>query len=220
MRCIVTAGPTYEPIDQVRRLTNHSTGRLGTGLAKRLAADGHEVILLRGIMATYTESIESLDTRIFTTTDDLAEKLKQLAEESPNTLAVFHAAAVSDFCAGSVFQRKSNGKLIPVNNGKLSTRDGKLLLELCPTQKIISKLRSWYKKAQIFGWKYEVDGNRLATIGPAKRQIDENETNACIINGTAYGDGFGLLKKGSETAKHLDNTKMLFDTLACLIKSD
>ncbi|MBE87224.1 MAG: DNA/pantothenate metabolism flavoprotein domain protein, partial [Verrucomicrobiales bacterium] len=196
MRCIVTAGPTYEPIDQVRRLTNHSTGSLGTGLAKRLAADGHEVILLRGIMATYTESIESLDTRIFTTTDDLAEKLKQLAEESPNTLAVFHAAAVSDFCAGSVFQRKSNGKLIPVNNGKLSTRDGKLLLELCPTQKIISKLRSWYKEAQIFGWKYEVDGNRLATIGTAKRQIDENEINACIINGTAYGDGFGLLKKG------------------------
>ena len=219
MRCIVTAGPTYEPIDQVRRLTNHSTGRLGTGLAKRLATDGHEVILLRGIMATYTESIESLDTRIFTTTEDLAEKLKQLAKESPNTLAVFHAAAVSDFCAGSVFQRKSNGKLIPVNNGKLSTRDGKLLLELCPTQKIISKLRSWYKKAQIFGWKYEIDGNRLATIGPAKRQIDENETNACIINGTAYGDGFGLLKKGSETAKHLDNTKILFDTLACLIKS-
>ena len=77
MRCIVTAGPTYEPIDQVRRLTNHSTGSLGTGLAKRLASDGHEVILLRGIMATYTEAIESLDTRIFTTTDDLAEKLKK-----------------------------------------------------------------------------------------------------------------------------------------------
>ena len=36
MHCIVTAGPTYEPIDQVRRLTNHSTGQLGTGLAKHL----------------------------------------------------------------------------------------------------------------------------------------------------------------------------------------
>ena len=55
MHCIVTAGPTYEPIDQVRRLTNHSTGQLGTGLAKRLAADGHEVTLLRGRAATHTE---------------------------------------------------------------------------------------------------------------------------------------------------------------------
>ena len=199
MRCIVTAGPTYEPIDQVRRLTNHSTGSLGTGLAKRLASDGHEVILLRGIMATCTEEIESLDTRIFTTTDDLAEKLKKLAEEFPDTFAVFHAAAVSDFCARSVFKRKSDDKLIPLKNGKLSTRDGKLLLELCPTQKIISQLRSWYKKAQIFGWKYEVDGNRLTTFDKAEKQIEENKTNACIINGSAYGNGFGLLKKGNET---------------------
>jgi phosphopantothenoylcysteine decarboxylase/phosphopantothenate--cysteine ligase len=80
VRCIVTAGPTYEPIDQVRRLTNHSTGKLGTNLAKHLADDGHEVILLRGKMATFTEVIESLDTRIFTTTDDLAKKLKQIAK--------------------------------------------------------------------------------------------------------------------------------------------
>ena len=219
MRCIVTAGPTYEPIDQVRRLTNHSTGSLGTGLAKRLASDGHEVILLRGIMATCTEEIENLDTRIFSTTDDLAEKLKKLAEEFPDTFAIFHAAAVSDFCARSVFQRKSDDKLIPLKNGKLSTRDGKLLLELCPTQKIISQLRSWYKKAQIFGWKYEVDGNRLTTFDKAQKQIEENKTNACIINGSAYGNGFGLLKKGSETLNHLDNTKMLYDTLASLIKS-
>ena len=219
MRCIVTAGPTYEPIDQVRRLTNHSTGSLGTGLAKRLASDGHEVILLRGIMATCTEEIENLESRIFTTTDDLAEKLKKLAEEFPDTFAIFHAAAVSDFCARSVFQRKSDDKLIPLKNGKLSTRDGKLLLELCPTQKIISQLRSWYKKAQIFGWKYEVDGNRLTTFDKAQKQIEENKTNACIINGSAYGNGFGLLKKGSETLNHLDNTKMLYDTLASLIKS-
>ena len=170
-------------------------------------------------MATCTEEIESLDTRIFTTTDDLAEKLKKLAEEFPDTFAVFHAAAVSDFCARSVFQRKSDDKLIPLKNGKLSTRGGKLLLELCPTQKIISQLRSWYKKAQIFGWKYEVDGNRLTTFDKAQKQIEENKTNACIINGSAYGNGFGLLKKGSETLNHLDNTKMLYDALASLIKS-
>jgi len=38
MNCIVTAGPTYEPLDDVRRLTNFSTGRLGTELANFLAA--------------------------------------------------------------------------------------------------------------------------------------------------------------------------------------
>ncbi|MDC0316648.1 DNA/pantothenate metabolism flavoprotein domain protein [Verrucomicrobia bacterium] len=219
MRCIVTAGPTYEPIDQVRRLTNHSTGKLGTNLAKHLADDGHEVILLRGKMATFTEVIESLDTRIFTTTGDLAKKLKQIAEEFPNSLAVFHTAAVSDFYAGSVFQKKTDGTLIPLKKDKLSTRKGKLLFELCPTQKILSQLRSWYKEAQIFGWKYEVVGDRLATICQAQKQINENDTNACVINGAAYGEGFGLLKKGSETATHFDNAKMLFNALANLINS-
>jgi phosphopantothenoylcysteine synthetase/decarboxylase len=48
MNCIVTAGPTYEPLDDVRRLTNFSTGRLGTELANFLAARGHKVILLIG----------------------------------------------------------------------------------------------------------------------------------------------------------------------------
>jgi hypothetical protein len=48
MRCIVTAGPTFEPLDQVRRLTNHSTGRLGSELTHYLAECGHELTLLIG----------------------------------------------------------------------------------------------------------------------------------------------------------------------------
>ena len=59
----------------------------------------------------------------------------------------------------------------------------------------------------------------MATICQAQKQINENDTNACVINGTAYGEGFGLLKKGSETATHLDNPKILFNALANLIKS-
>src|ERR1017187_6048830 len=53
MQCIVTAGPTYEPLDEVRRLTNFSTGRLGSELVNFLAARGHEATLLIGQQATY-----------------------------------------------------------------------------------------------------------------------------------------------------------------------
>jgi len=53
MHCIVTAGPTFEPLDEVRRLTNFSTGRLGTELANFLTAQGHEVTLLVGETAAY-----------------------------------------------------------------------------------------------------------------------------------------------------------------------
>ena len=217
MHCIVTAGPTYEPIDQVRRLTNHSTGQLGTGLAKRLADDGHEVTLLRGRSATHTEMPEGVGFQQFTTTADLAEKLERLARAESGAGAVFHAAAVSDFAVGQIFRRADDGQLKPLNVGKLSTRDGDLLLELKPTPKIIASLREWFAEALLLGWKYEVDGDRDSVLGQGKMQIVENQTNGCVVNGPAYGNGFGWLSN-DHPAEHLADKAELFNKLAGLAK--
>jgi len=213
MHCIVTAGPTYEPIDQVRRLTNHSTGQLGTGLAKRLADDGHKVTLLRGTLATHTEQPVGVELQLFTTSADLAEKLERLAKVD----AIFHAAAVSDFAAGQVFRRTDEGKLEPLNQGKLGTRDGDLLLELKPTPKIIASLREWFAEALLLGWKYEVDGDRDSALGQGQTQIVENQTNGCVVNGPAYGNGFGWLSN-DHPAEHLADKAELFSKLAGLAK--
>ena len=43
------------------------------------------------------------------------------------------------------------------------------------------------------GWKYEVEGLREAVIEKASRQIFVNQIDACVANGPAYGDGFGLV---------------------------
>jgi len=211
MHCIVTAGPTYEPIDQVRRLTNHSTGRLGTGLAKRLADDGHEVTLLRGRLATHTDRPEGIELQEFTTTADLAEKLERLAKAN----AVFHAAAVSDFAAGQAFRRADDGHLEPLHQGKLGTRGGELLLELKPTPKLIARLRAWFAEAILVGWKYEVDGDRDAALGQGRMQITDNRTNGCVVNGPAYGDGYGWLPAEGQ-AEHLPSQAVLFDKLTAL----
>ena len=208
MHCIVTAGPTYEPIDQVRRLTNHSTGRLGTHLAKRLAEDGHEVILLRGCLATYNEIAEDFDLQEFTTTADLAQKLERLAKAD----AVFHAAAVSDFAADQVFRQTADGQLEPLHQGKLGTRDGELLLKLKPTPKLIASLREWFPQALLVGWKYEVNGDRNAALHQGRMQITENRTNGCVVNGPAYGEGFGWLGIEGQ-AGHLPTQAGLFDKL-------
>ncbi len=213
MHCIVTAGPTYEPIDQVRRLTNHSTGQLGTGLAKRLADDGHKVTLLRGTLATHTEQPVGVELQLFTTSADLAEKLERLAKAD----AIFHAAAVSDFAAGQVFRRTDEGKLEPLNQGKLGTREGELLLELKPTPKIIASLRDWFAEAFLVGWKYEVDGDRDSALGQGQTQIVENQTNGCVVNGPAYGNGFGWLSN-DHPAEHLADKAELFNNLAGLAK--
>ena len=217
MHCIVTAGPTHEPIDKVRRLTNHSTGRLGTGLAKHLTGDGHEVTLLRGRSATDIEQPEGVDLQLFTTTADLAKKLDRLAKAEPVAGTVFHAAAVSDFAAGQVFRRAADGQLEPLKQGKLSTRDGELLLELKPTPKIIARLRELFPAALLVGWKYEVDGNRDSALGQGRSQISGNQTNGCVGNGPAYGEGFGWLGSDGQ-AEHLAGQAELFAKLASLAK--
>jgi len=48
MKVIVTCGPSYEPVDQVRRITNFSIGELGVRLCNELARAGFEVFCLKG----------------------------------------------------------------------------------------------------------------------------------------------------------------------------
>lgn len=197
MRCLVTAGPTFEPLDKVRRLTNHSTGRLGSELALHLADAGHDVTLLIGQQATWKAVAPSARVETFTTTDDLRLRLRALADEGWD--AVLHAAAVSDFTFGKTFRRGDHGDLHEVHSGKLSTRGDALLVELLPTAKIIAELRGWFPRATIVGWKYEVEGTREQVIEKASRQIFENQTDACVANGPAYGQGFAIVTPdGSE----------------------
>src|ERR1700692_235080 len=93
MNCVVTAGPTHESLDDVRRLTNFSTGRLGGELANFLTARGHGVTLLIGQQATYCGERRAQSVQTFTTTADLRERLRALSQGEIG--AVFHAAAVS-----------------------------------------------------------------------------------------------------------------------------
>lgn len=210
MNCIVTAGPTFEPLDDVRRLTNFSTGRLGTELANYLAARGHNVILLLGEQATYAGERRAKRVEFFSTTTDLRAKLKALSAKKAD--AIFHAAAVSDFSFGRIFAPDATSKLVEIKGRKISTRQGKLLVELLPTLKIIAELRGWFPRAKIVGWKFEAEGKRADAIAAARRQLDECRTDLCVVNGAAYGEGFGLLGKKGEPA-HLPSPPLLFDAL-------
>ena len=215
MQCIVTAGPTYEPLDEVRRLTNFSTGRLGSELANFLAARGHEATLLIGQQATWRGERHARRVETFTTTANLRDRLQALA--SPAVGAVFHAAAVSDFAFGKVWCQPPQGAPTELKTGKLSSREGTLLAELVPTPKIIADLRQWFPKARLVGWKYEVEGGRAGVIRLAEQQIAECRTDACVANGAAYGAGFGLVRADGQFA-HLPDTAALFAALEKFIR--
>jgi phosphopantothenoylcysteine decarboxylase/phosphopantothenate--cysteine ligase len=215
MKCIVTAGPTYESLDDVRRLTNFSTGRLGSELAAFLIERGHEVTLLLGEQATYRNEHQPGEIQTFTSTENLREKLQALAVGDAQ--AVFHAAAVSDYKFGRVWVRSPGGEMVQIKSGKISTRDGALLAELVPTPKIIAELREWFPNARLVGWKFEVEGNRAEVIRLATNQIMECKTDRAVANGRAYGDGFGLVA-ADDSHVHLPDKPALFSALEKFIR--
>jgi phosphopantothenoylcysteine decarboxylase/phosphopantothenate--cysteine ligase len=216
MNCIVTAGPTYEPLDDVRRLTNFSTGRLGTELANFLAARGHKVILLIGEQASYSGERRAQHVVTFTTAADLRAKLKALAPKGVN--AIFHAAAVSDFAFGKIQARSPSGEWTEIKSRKISTRDGPLRAELVPTPKIIAELRAWFPAARLVGWKFAAAGGRADAIMAAKQQIADCATDLCVVNGPAYGEGFGVLRPDGKMA-HLASAPLLFATLEKIMRA-
>ena len=216
MRCIITAGPTYEKLDDVRRLTNFSSGRLGTELANFLVSRGHHATLLVGDQATYGGERRAQTVETFSTTASLHARLQELAAQSVG--AVFHAAAVSDFTFGKIWLRSSRGELTEIKAGKISTRQGTLLAELVPTPKIIAELRALYPAAKLVGWKYEVEGDRAGVIRIAQQQLTQCLTDACVANGPAYGEGFGLVT-GADGCAHLDDAAALFEALEKMLRA-
>ena len=213
MNCIVTAGPTYEPLDDVRRLTNFSTGRLGTGLANYLTARGHKVTLLIGESATYAGERKVQLVKVFSTTADLRAKLKSFSgKKNKKVDAIFHAAAVSDFGFGKIFAQNAAGEFVALKaSRKISTRAGELLVELVPTPKIIAELRGWFPQTRIVGWKFAANGGRAEALRAAKKQIADCATDLCVANGPAYGKGFSVVSADGQ--KYFAATAGLFAAL-------
>jgi len=190
-RVVVTCGPSFEPIDEVRRLTNFSTGELGILLSNALASAGYDVVCFRGVGATCSRPIEGARVFPFATNAHLLTGLETLPEREAVT-AVFHTAALSDFRLKSV--HRDDGTEVAAL--KLPSREGDLTLRLGPAEKVISHLRSLFPVSRIVGWKYELNGSRTDALRAAVRQIDENRTDVCVVNGRAYGAGFGFIEPG------------------------
>lgn len=190
MKIIVTCGPSFEPIDEVRRLTNFSTGELGVTITNHLTHLGHEVTCLKGTQATFPERVRAETVLHFKTTDDLARMLQDFSQLTVDV--IFHAAALSDFKVAEVRDAENR----PLVSKKIPTTHREILLRLVPTAKVLPQLRGWFPKARIVGWKYEAEGAMDEAIDKGFAQIESARTDACVVNGPAYGPGYGFCAKG------------------------
>ncbi len=187
MRVIVTCGPGCEPIDQVRFISNFSTGELGSLLASMLQDSGFEVICLRSRLATYPlgKNIKEIP---FSSNEELAAIFQHLAT-TEHIGAVFHAAALCDYRVAKI-----TGINEPILNlEKIPTNIGPLHLTLEPSLKVISKLRTWFPKARLIGWKYEVSGSREEACTKAQQQVSKYQLDASIANGPATKGSFDIM---------------------------
>ena len=181
--CVVTIGPTREPIDSMRLISNRSTGDLGTHLALSLHGNGHPVIALRGLGSTSDPTpLKEAGIQVipFDTTQELQEALESISRGQIRG-TIFHTAAVSDYF------------LPDAGAGKIPTDGGTLTLALEPTPKLLPRMTGWFPGAKVIGWKFEAGGTREEALAAGRRQISNCGTHACVVNGPSYGEGFGLL---------------------------
>lgn len=212
MKVIVTTGPSYEPIDEVRRITNFSSGELGLLLANALARAGCEVFCLKGAYATSPIPFAKGQLVGFTTNDDLHEKLVRLAGEH-EIAALFHVAALCDYKVARVEDERGAWQ----SAAKIESRAGALTLFLEPARKVIAGLREVFPRAVLVGWKYELNGSRSDALGKVWRQIRECRTDACVVNGRAWGAGFGFCEP-PDSVLELADKKAVADFLVSWVQ--
>lgn len=94
MNILLTAGPTYEPLDPVRFIGNRSTGKMGYALAEAFAAAGHAVTLVSGPTALPTPMHPAIQT---VRVETAAEMHAAAAEAAPAAQIWVFAAAVADY---------------------------------------------------------------------------------------------------------------------------
>ncbi len=173
-RILVTAGGTTEPIDEVRHLTNFSTGRTGHQIALSLQEQGYPVTLLQ---SEYSSAYEGIQNPIrYSTTKDFAEKIKRELVNHDYDY-VIHAAAVADYHVETI--TNGQGELVP-GTSKIQG-DSPLFLKLAPNPKIIRELRTWSrnKKMKIISFKL--------TTGPESSLKLESYDSEWIIHNDLKG---------------------------------
>jgi len=177
-KVVVTAGPTHEPVDDVRFVGNRSSGKMGAALAEAAASAGAEVTLLAG---PGTPAVASQVRRVEIGT--AADLERELAEASREADAVVMAAAVADFRPAARAP------------GKLSRRDGNgaLTLALVPVPDLLAGLARARRSDRPFlvGFAAETSGGETLAAR-AKAKLQEKGCDAIVANDvSAPGIGFG-----------------------------
>ncbi|MDK2978593.1 MAG: phosphopantothenoylcysteine decarboxylase / phosphopantothenate---cysteine ligase [Bacteroidales bacterium] len=173
-RILVTAGPTYEPIDPVRFIGNYSSGKMGYALANELAEQGAEVILISGptSLTINDSSIKKIDVQ---TADEMFDAAVKYFK---NCDAAIMSAAVADYKPAQQYTQK------------VKRKSDKLAISLEPNKDIAAHLGKIKKKNQVIvGFALETNDE----FKNAKQKINTKNLDFIVLNSLKdKGAGFGF----------------------------
>ena len=168
---LVTAGRTEEEIDDVRYITNRSSGRMGFALARGAKEMGAKVTLVHGAVDLPPPGVDSVKRVV--SADDMR---RAVSKAFPRSDLVIMAAAVSDFTPSKRMK------------GKMRRGAGKLTMELEPTVDILASLAARKKENQV------IVGFALESGDAEKRAREKIREKGCdylALNTIGEGTGFG-----------------------------
>lgn len=171
---LVTAGPTYEPIDPVRFIGNHSSGKMGVAIALELATRGAKVQLISGPGVTLPThpgiSVQAVSTA--------AEMFTAATAAFPSMDIAVMAAAVADYTP------------VVVAGEKIKKKDATLSVELGKTKDILKELGTMKKNNQLLvGFALETNNEQANAL----EKLTSKNADLIVLNSLQdQGAGFGF----------------------------
>ncbi len=183
---VITAGPTRHFIDDVRFISNPSSGKMGYELAREAWILGANVILLLG-KSSYVDAPHFAKVEFFDTAYDLMDLLKEHLQHADMLIM---SAAVGDF--------------IPEHHeGKLNRRQGDMVIRLSPAPDVVKTVKAQYPDVYVVGFSAEA----TAGVERAVKKMNDKGIDAIVYNdvsrkeigfGSDYNEVYVIFKDGAK----------------------
>jgi len=161
MRILITAGPTYEPIDPVRFIGNRSSGRMGSAIAAAGLGAGHCVTVIAGpITVELPPGARRIDV------ETAAQMHEAVVAEFPRHELLIMAAAVADYRPRAKHPEKMS-------------REGVLVIECEATKDIVAAAAESRRPDQrVVGFSLEAEGN----LDRAREKLQRKQLDLIVYN--------------------------------------
>jgi phosphopantothenoylcysteine decarboxylase / phosphopantothenate---cysteine ligase len=160
-RVLITAGPTYEPIDPVRFLGNRSSGKMGYALAEAAIRRGARVVLISGPTALKPPAVEE-----FIPVETAREMHEAVKRHAPDATTVIMTAAVADYHVAEPAEQKIK-------------RKDAMTLTLEPTADILAEVGRGKSANQVLiGFAAETEN----VLTNARKKLESKHADAIVVN--------------------------------------